>query len=215
MTEPFKELHPVVEPVLASRPRQQQQRATITKANILEAAARAFAYNGYAATSLADLLAASGTTKGAVYFHFTSKEAIARELVAHWSAALTHAAAAAHDSQSPSVAQISSFFGDLAASIAVSSLARAGLRLTTETGIDGTREVFAQWMGITSSLVDAMIGSGQLPDNSTTRQLSWNLCAGFIGTVNIIRVLGDTGDFTVRMHSLVTVHLAACTAAEI
>ncbi|PBC35940.1 hypothetical protein CJ178_31415 [Rhodococcus sp. ACPA4] len=69
-------------------------------------------------------------------------------------------------------------------------------------------------MDITSSLVDAAIASGQLPDNSTTRQLSWNLCAGFIGTVNIIRVLGDTGDFTARMHSLVTVHLAACTAAE-
>ncbi|MGG7104889.1 TetR family transcriptional regulator [Rhodococcus sp. 24CO] len=212
MTEPINDLRPVGNPVRTRRPR--QQRATITKANILEAAARSFAYNGYAATSLADLLAASGTTKGAVYFHFDSKEAIARELVAHWSAALTHAAAVAHDSQSPSVAQISSFFGDLAASIAVSSLARAGLRLTTETGIDGAREAFAQWIDITSSLVDAVIASGQLPDNSTTRQLSWNLCAGFIGTVNIIRVLGDTGDFTARMHSLVTVHLAACTAAE-
>lgn len=212
MTEPINDLRPVGNPVPTRRPR--QQRATITKANILEAAARSFAYDGYAATSLADLLAASGTTKGAVYFHFDSKETIARELVAHWSAALTHASVAAHDLQPPSVAQISSFFGDLAASISVSSLARAGLRLTTEAGIDGARETFTQWMDITSSLVDAAIASGQLPDNSTTRQLSWNLCAGFIGTVNIIRVLGDTGDFTARMHSLVAVHLAACMTAK-
>ncbi|PBC36121.1 hypothetical protein CJ178_31420 [Rhodococcus sp. ACPA4] len=74
MTEPINDLRQVADPVRTRRRR--QRRATITKANILEAAARSFAYNGYAATSLADLLAASGTTKGAVYFHFDSKEAI-------------------------------------------------------------------------------------------------------------------------------------------
>lgn len=213
MTEPINQLCPVSTQVHSSRPR--QQRATITKSKILEAAACAFAYEGYAATSLGDLVSASGTTKGAVYFHFDSKEAIARELVTHWSTALNHAYAAAIDSQQPSIAQISLFFQDLAASIAVSSLARAGLRLTTEPGIDGASEVFAHWINITSSLVDTAIASGQLPGNPTTRQLSWNLCAGLIGTVNIFRILGDTGDFTVRMHNLVTVHLEACTAARV
>lgn len=213
MAKPVDQLLPVTKQVHPNRPR--QQRATITKAKILEAAARSFAYNGYAATSLADLLATSGTTKGAVYFHFDSKESIARELVAQWSTALQRAHCGASESQQPTVAQINSFFRDLAECIAVNPLARAGFRLTTETDVDGVQEVFSQWIDIASSLVDAAITSGELPNNSTTRQLSWNLCAGFIGTVNIIRLLGDAGDFAARMDDLVTLHLAACTAAEI
>ncbi|OYD61231.1 TetR/AcrR family transcriptional regulator [Rhodococcus sp. OK302] len=212
MTEPIHQLHPVTMQVHSHRPR--QPRATITKTKILEAAARAFADDGYAATSMTDLVAASSSTKGGIYFHFDSKEAIARELVTHWSSALHHAYSATQESPQHSVADIISFFRDLAASVAVSSLARAGLRLAAETGIDGAREAFAYWVDITSLLVAAAIESGELPDNSVTRQLAWNLCAGFFGTVTIIRVVGDPGDFTTRMQNLADVHLSACASAK-
>ena len=212
MTEPTRHAHPVTTQEHSHRPR--QPRATITKAKILEAAARAFAYDGYAATSLNDLVVASSSTKGAIYFHFDSKEAIARELVARWSSALHHAYSAAQESPQQSVAKINSFFRDLAAAVAVSPLARAGLRLAAETGIDGAPEAFAYWVDITSLLVAAAIESGELPDNSVTRQLAWNLCAGFFGTVTIIRVVGDPGDFTTRMQNLADVHLSACASAK-
>ena len=212
MTEPTHHVHPATPQVHSRRPR--QPRATITKARILEAAARSFAYDGYDATSLNDLVVASSSTKGAIYFHFDSKEAIARELLTRWSSALHHAYSAAQESPQQSVADISSFFRDLAASLAASSLARAGLRLAAETGIDGAREAFTNWVDITSLLVDAAIESGELPDNSVTRQLAWNLCAGFLGTVTIIRVVGDPGDFTTRMQNLADIHLSACTSAK-
>lgn len=212
MTEPTHHVHPAITQVPSHRPR--QPRATITKAKILEAAARAFAYDGYAATSMNDLIVASSSTKGAIYFHFDSKEAIARELVTRWSSALHHAYSAAQESPQQSVAKISSFFRDLAASLAASSLARAGLRLAAETGIDSAREAFTNWVDITSLLVDAAIKAGELPDNSVTRQLAWNLCAGFLGTVTIIRVVGDPGDFTTRMQNLADIHLSACTSAK-
>lgn len=213
MTESTNQVHPVTTQVLSRRPR--QQRATITKAKILEAAARAFAYDGYAATSLTDLRVASSSTKGAIYFHFDSKEAIAQELIDHWSSAIHHAYSATNESHQQAVVKISSFFRDLAASVAVSSLIRAGLRLTAETGIDGAREVFTNWVDVTSQLVDAAIESGELADNSASRQLAWNLCAGFLGTVDIIRVLGDSGDFTTRMHDLSVVHLSACARIDL
>jgi AcrR family transcriptional regulator len=47
-----------------------------TRERIVEAAARLFVRNGYIATSIADLAGAVEVTKGALYHHFESKEAI-------------------------------------------------------------------------------------------------------------------------------------------
>ncbi|HZQ37548.1 MAG TPA: TetR/AcrR family transcriptional regulator [Dehalococcoidia bacterium] len=54
-----------------------QERAQRTRAHILDVAARAFAQGGYAGTALNDVIRASGLTKGAFYFHFPSKDALA------------------------------------------------------------------------------------------------------------------------------------------
>jgi AcrR family transcriptional regulator len=48
-----------------------------TRAFLLRTAARLFAENGYPGTALSDLIAASGLTKGAFYFYFPSKAALA------------------------------------------------------------------------------------------------------------------------------------------
>src|SRR5215470_1209543 len=48
-----------------------------TRASILQTAAEVFAERGYADTTLSQLIARSGLTKGAFYFHFTSKEQLA------------------------------------------------------------------------------------------------------------------------------------------
>ncbi|MBN1818556.1 MAG: TetR/AcrR family transcriptional regulator [Sedimentisphaerales bacterium] len=50
--------------------------ATDTKSRILEAAANLFSIHGYAATTMEDILTASGITKGAFYYYFKSKEAL-------------------------------------------------------------------------------------------------------------------------------------------
>lgn len=54
-----------------------QVRAQETRLRILEAAAAAFARSGLTGTSLNDLIRASGLSKGAFYFHFSSKEELA------------------------------------------------------------------------------------------------------------------------------------------
>ncbi|MFD1050588.1 TetR family transcriptional regulator, partial [Kibdelosporangium lantanae] len=48
-----------------------------TRAFLLQTAARLFAERGYTGTALSDLIAASGLTKGAFYFYFPSKAALA------------------------------------------------------------------------------------------------------------------------------------------
>lgn len=58
-----------------------QERAEITRRSLLEAAARLFDERGYAETSISDIGALSGHSSGAIYFHYTSKEKLARAVV--------------------------------------------------------------------------------------------------------------------------------------
>ena len=53
-----------------------------TRASILQTAAEVFAERGYADTTFSELIARSGLTKGAFYFHFTSKEQLALAVLA-------------------------------------------------------------------------------------------------------------------------------------
>ncbi len=66
----------------------QQARAVRTRRAILEAAASVFDEMGYEGASTTEILARSGLTRGALYFHFPSKEAIADAVVDTQSEAL-------------------------------------------------------------------------------------------------------------------------------
>jgi TetR/AcrR family transcriptional repressor of nem operon len=59
---------------------------TGAKAKLLDAAMRIVRLKGYAATSIDDLCKAAGVTKGAFFHHFASKEALAVEGAAQWTA---------------------------------------------------------------------------------------------------------------------------------
>ncbi len=56
-------------------------RGRATRAAILEAAASLFAENGYAETGVAQICRRAGISRGALYYHFESKEALFMELV--------------------------------------------------------------------------------------------------------------------------------------
>ena len=59
----------------------QQDRAVRTRRRIVEAAGAVFADLGYTGASTTEILARSGVTRGALYHHFPSKEAIANAVV--------------------------------------------------------------------------------------------------------------------------------------
>jgi AcrR family transcriptional regulator len=61
-----------------------QQRGEATRSHILDAAGELFAEHGYDATSVADICAHAGVTKGAFYHHFESKQAVFLELRDRW-----------------------------------------------------------------------------------------------------------------------------------
>ncbi|MGW0736632.1 ScbR family autoregulator-binding transcription factor [Streptomyces sp. NPDC002851] len=58
-----------------------QERAVRTRASLLRAGAEVFGERGFAGASVTNIAARAGLTLGAMYFHFHSKEALAREIV--------------------------------------------------------------------------------------------------------------------------------------
>src|SRR5690606_12396956 len=58
-------------------PMARQERAIRTRRTILEAAAAVFDERGYTSATIGEILERAGVTKGALYFHFGSKEELA------------------------------------------------------------------------------------------------------------------------------------------
>lgn len=58
-----------------------KSKGEITREKILEAAPGLFNTKGFNATTINDLVAATGMQKGSLYFHFPGKDAIAREVL--------------------------------------------------------------------------------------------------------------------------------------
>lgn len=66
-----------------------QARAEATRRKIIETAVDLFSELGYGETGLADVLQRAGVSKGAFYYHFDSKEAVAKAIIAEFDSRAT------------------------------------------------------------------------------------------------------------------------------
>lgn len=80
-----------------------QARAEITRDSVLAGAAEVFLRLGYANASLSEIIAQSNVTKGALYFHFGSKEELARAVVDQGNERLLGACQGFFDSRMPAL----------------------------------------------------------------------------------------------------------------
>ena len=158
-----------------------QLRASVTRSRILSTAASLFDRHGYAATSLNDICTGN-LTKGAVYYHFSSKEDIAAALVDGWVVSATHVRTAV--TVDPDL-----IAGDAVAEALVPRLAtiadqsvilRAGLKLTLDpqcAAVDGYR----RWTELVEQTVDVAIDNGHFIDSPASRAAGPALCAVLVG----------------------------------
>jgi TetR/AcrR family transcriptional repressor of nem operon len=79
------------------------ERRTTARDKLLDAALALVRANGYAATTVDDLCARAGVTKGAFFHHFKTKDALAVAAVNHWSESTGRlfASASYHDHADP------------------------------------------------------------------------------------------------------------------
>ncbi|MFD9008679.1 ScbR family autoregulator-binding transcription factor [Streptomyces sp. NPDC059552] len=110
--------------------RARQERAEITRQAILTGAATAFDVSGFEGTSLSDVVKHAGVTKGALYFHFPSKEALARTLMDEQFQVAEHLAAI----EEPGLQTVIDLTHRMAVGLRSDVRIRAGIRLVIEFG---------------------------------------------------------------------------------
>lgn len=106
-----------------------QARSEATRRRIMTAAVQLFNEIGYPATGLGDIIERAEMTKGALYYHFESKAALATAIIEEGSASLFEAFGKIGDSSAPAMERIIHGLFVVADRLSSDELARSGVQL--------------------------------------------------------------------------------------
>jgi AcrR family transcriptional regulator len=186
----------------------QSQRKEETRRQILDAAAAAFAKDGYAATSLNDVIRRSELTKGAFYFHFPSKEALALAVVDdlrdQWSSAVTQAV----DLEKPAAEQARDMASLVVKAYSGNSHFRALGRLVPElvaTRPDLATELQAtlfMWIDFIEAIIVRGQSDGAFRTDVSSRQIAEAIFGAFNGVEEFSELASGGADLEQRIDTL-------------
>ncbi|MGW5051269.1 ScbR family autoregulator-binding transcription factor [Actinokineospora sp. NPDC004072] len=178
----------------------QQQRAERTRTQILDAAATVIDQHGFQGARLSGILATAGVTKGAFYFHFSSKEELAHALVdEQFSINGAPADPGPHGLQ-----QIIDLTHQLAHALRTNVRVRASVRLTVETGsfIAPRPEPYLRWIGVARKHVEAALERGDLHKGLDPNVVATWISGSFLGIQIQSEVLTGRADVHERISDM-------------
>jgi AcrR family transcriptional regulator len=162
---------------------QLDRRADTTRLQILRAASRQFARKSYSMVSLDDILADAAVTKGAMYFHFRSKYALASAIIEH-SFAVTRASADQLLAQKLSGLET---MIDISYLVAVEDIgdetARAGFNLLESIGrTDGLQgDILGPWVTAVTAIARKAVKDGDLVGDRDSEGIGRLLVSMYLG----------------------------------
>lgn len=171
---------------------QLDRRSDATRLQILRAASRLFARSPYSRVSLDDILADAAVTKGAMYFHFRSKHALACAIV---ELGMEQARASVEEVLASKLSGMETLI-DLLYLIAVDDLGdettRAGLNLLESIGrTDGLQaKAVGRWTTVFTEIVDKAIREGDIQEGSDAEAIARVLLSIYLG----LRQTSDLAD---------------------
>ncbi|MFE1547821.1 ScbR family autoregulator-binding transcription factor [Streptomyces sp. NPDC058718] len=177
----------------------QQERAIATRRRLLMGAAEVFDERGYAAASINEIQARSGVKKGAMYFHFKSKEEIAQGVMA----SQLEVALESHSLSSSPMQQVIDLTHELAHRLRTDTLFRASIRLTVEQGTfqPHDTDVYDWWLrAFTRDLARAQ-GAGELREELSPEDVAASVVGSFTGIQMLSHVTCDRRDLRHRLTS--------------
>ncbi|WP_327257838.1 ScbR family autoregulator-binding transcription factor [Streptomyces sp. NBC_01244] len=180
--------------------RARQERAEITRQAILDGAAIAFDRTGFHGTSLTDVAGRAGVTKGALYFHFSSKEAIARTLMDEQFQVSEGLPALAEPGLQTAIDLTHRMAFGLRSDIRV----RAGIRLVIEFGsfTDPDPSPYNAWIDTSLSCLTPAQERGDILPSVDAHALSTMLVAAFSGIQVTSHVRTGRADLHARVIDL-------------
>ena len=170
-----------------------QARAEATRRKIIETAVELFGEIGYGETGLADVLQRAGVSKGAFYYHFDSKEAVATAIIDEFNNRAVAAVAGNFDSAAPNLD------GIIKSTFAVQGLmhrdptTQIGQKLAqalNQVSSAGSR-VYAGWTVAFVEMADGVAQAGGLRPDVDPVDVGEAIWAGVLGSHLVSAACGD------------------------
>ncbi|WP_284978006.1 ScbR family autoregulator-binding transcription factor [Arthrobacter sp. fls2-241-R2A-200] len=181
-----------------------QQRAKDTRLAVIEGAANVFADVGYGTASMADITQRAQVTKGALYFHFTSKRELALAVIEEQHAIVLAAGAAIVGSEAPALDKIIQLCRMFGLQLLDEPIVRGGIRLTFEAAsfqadISGPYE---DWIATVAGLLAQAQAEGDIKPELDAAAFSRYLIACFTGVQMVSDVLTGRADVLLRIEQM-------------
>ncbi|WP_369274099.1 ScbR family autoregulator-binding transcription factor [Streptomyces sp. R11] len=176
-----------------------QERAIRTRRVILEAAGAVFDEHGYAATTISMVLERAEVTKGALYFHFPSKESLAQAVLDEQ---MPFGAVPPQPCKLQELVDMTFVFGQR---LIGNSLLKGSVRLAVDQsappGVDDAAP-FRQWADHLVGLLEQARDQGELLPTVVPRQTVELLVGAFAGLQLMSLALTDREDLAERISVL-------------
>ncbi|MFF0011874.1 ScbR family autoregulator-binding transcription factor [Streptomyces sp. NPDC005374] len=176
-----------------------QERAIRTRRTIVEAAGAVFDEHGYAASTIAMVLERADVTKGALYFHFSSKESLAQAVLDEQ---LSLGAVPPHPCKLQEIVDMTFVFGQR---LRTNALLKGSVRLTMDQcappGVDHTGP-FRQWSRRLVTMLQAAREQGELLPMVDPQDTADLLVGAFAGIQVMSRALSGREDLGHRISVL-------------
>ena len=195
---------------VASQTHARQERAVQTRRQILETAATAFARHGHDGISLNQVIRDSGLTKGAVYFHFPSREALALATFRHKQQQLVERIAARLDDGLPALERLGALLRERARLLeedqSLFVVVRLGIELTLRYGPDSEYGTFSELpLAALEAIVREGQEAGELREELDARGTAETIFAGIVGIDQAALMLSRGFDIRARTEQLLEV----------
>ncbi|MFE7935146.1 ScbR family autoregulator-binding transcription factor [Streptomyces sp. NPDC057456] len=175
-----------------------QDRAIRTRQTILTAAAKVFEERGYQAATISEILITAGVTKGALYFHFPSKEDLAEGVIHEQD----------HDLPIPlracKVQQLVDTVVLHAYRLRTDPLVRAGVRLALDQQAQGLDRSgpFLRWSDVGIALLGQAQAQGELMPHIVPAETADVLVGAFAGVQAMSQAMSNYQDLPHRVTAL-------------
>ncbi|NGP30104.1 TetR/AcrR family transcriptional regulator [Rhodococcus aetherivorans] len=174
-----------------------------TRQQILDGAAAHFERYGYEGAGLAGIVESIGVTKGALYFHFSSKEGLAHALIDEQHRRSIAAVEAVAALDRPALDQVVMLSYAMARQMIDDPIVRAGIRLTLElSATDGPAGPYLDWITACRALIGRAVTEGEVRASIDPAMLARFVVSAYNGVQLVSNVLTGRRDLDHRLDQM-------------
>lgn len=193
-----------------------QARSEATRRRIIDSAIDLINEIGYPAAGLADIIERAELTKGALYYHFESKEALATTIIEEGATTVLEAFRAAGRSSSPAMENIVHGLFVVTDVLGNDRVAQAAGRLLRTFGgfNPAAKQTYATLLDEMTLLTTSAISEGDLLADLDPAEASNTIIGAMLGAELLSSALADSKDLRARFSRVWAIMLPALVSAD-